>query len=90
MAARDWVGDIDTDNASLRESDSPYFGYTGVAGSATCLSTLDAPSFFNAPPHPNHPLFHMRYIENVKEINISKRNWGSSKESKKIKHSTLF
>jgi len=50
-------GETDTDRASLKESARPYLGYTGVAGSVTCLSLgFDGPVSPTPPPQPNHPL----------------------------------
>lgn len=61
IAANLSLGEMESDKASLKESASPYLGYTGVAGSIICFSLgFDDPvgSFFVAPPpHPNHPLF---------------------------------
>jgi hypothetical protein len=64
MAANLSFGETDTDRASLKESARPYLGYTGVAGSVTCLSLgFDATVSVAAPPQPNHPL------RNIKRIN---------------------
>jgi hypothetical protein len=57
IAANLSFGETETDKASLKESARPYLGYTGVAGSITCLSLgLDAPVSVAPPPQPNHPL----------------------------------
>lgn len=61
-------GETDIDRASLKESARPYLGYTGVAGSATCLSLgVDGAVSAAPPPQPNHPL---RKFEENKILNF--------------------